>query len=237
MARGTQLIQLVTMLREEIGRATSVAVGVDDIPGLKQKLRSRQELLYDEVSWPFLRQVFSQKTLNANQRYYDFPVGLNLERLESVVVYYSNLPRPLGRGITYREYAIYNPALGATSEPAMRWDVRWTGTKEQFEIWPIPSANDQQIEFTGIRNLRPLVADSDVADLDDQLIVLYVAAELLARQGADSAQAVADSAKARLARLKGRVLGGGQMRRMGMGETDATDQRIPIVVHARVNAP
>jgi hypothetical protein len=235
--RGTQLIQLVTMVREEIGRATSVAVGVDDIPGLKQKIRSRQELLYDTYVWPFLRQVFPQKLLQANERYYDFPVGLNLERVESVVVYYSNLPRPIERGITYVEYAIYNPALGATSEPAMKWDVRWTGVKEQFEIWPIPSGNDQQIEFTGIRNLRPLIQDSDVADLDDQLIVLDVASELLQRQGSASAQEVQSRASSRLATLRGRVLGGLRMRRMGMGERDATDQRIPIVVHARVNSP
>lgn len=229
--RGTQLGQLVTMLREEVGRATSSAVGVDDLGALKNKLRSRQELLYDEVNWPFLRQVFPQKTLHTDEKYYDFPAGLNLERLERVVVYVNGWPRPLTRGITYREYGIY-PA-GATSEPAMRWDVRWTGVREQFEIWPVPSANDQKIEFTGIRALRPMVADSDVADLDDQLVVLHVAAELLARQGSDSSGAVAAAAAARLKRLRGNVLGGGATRRMGMGDVAATDQRLPLVVHAR----
>ena len=35
MARGTQLLKLVEMLREEVNRATSVAVGKDDLPSLK----------------------------------------------------------------------------------------------------------------------------------------------------------------------------------------------------------
>jgi len=58
MARGTQLLQLVTMLREEVNRASSVAVGVDDQPLLRQKLTRTQEFFYDEFTWPFLRQVF-----------------------------------------------------------------------------------------------------------------------------------------------------------------------------------
>lgn len=235
MARNTQLIQLVGMLREEVNRATSVAVGVDDVQSLKNKLRRTQEVLYDDYAWPFMRQIFPFKTLQAGEQYYDFPDGLNLERVEGVVVYYNNLPKPLDRGITYREYAIYNSLIGVTSEPAIRWDVRWTGTKEQYEIWPIPSGNDQLIQWTGIRNLRPLIADGDRADLDDQMIVLFTAAELLAKQGSDSAESVAAAATERLRVMKGRVLGADRVRRMGMGEGNAQDQRIPIVVVARSN--
>lgn len=232
MARNTQLIQLVGMLREEIGRATSVAVGVDDLPALKNKLRRTQETLYDDYDWPFLRQIFPLKPLNAKQQYYDFPAGLNLERVEKVVVWYANLPRNVERGIGEREYAIFNPYLGVTSEPMQRWDVRWTGTSEQMEAWPIPSGNDQQVGFTGIRALRPLIQDSDVADLDDQLIVLYTASELLARQGSKNASAVADAAKLRLTTVRGRLRGASRMYRMGMGSTDPQDGRIPIVVYA-----
>lgn len=233
MARGKQLIQLVGMLREEIGRATSVSVGIDDLPALKNKLSRTQEVLYDGYAWPFLRRIFPLKTLKATEQYYDFPKGLNLERIESVDVWYNNLPKPLTRGIGVREYAVYNSQIGVTSEPAIRWDVRDVDDATQFEIWPIPSGNDQQIQFTGIRDLRPLIKDGDVADLDDQLIVLFAASELLAKQGSESAEAVAAAAKERKRTLQGRVLGADRMRRMGMGEGDATDPRIPIVVVAR----
>ena len=234
MARGTQLLQLVSMLREEVSRATSVAVGVEDLPMLKRKLKRTQEMLYDDYDWPFLRQVFPLKTLYANEQYYDFPTSVNVERVEDVWLWYSNLPKKLVRGIGVNEYAIYNSGNGVTQEPAMRWDVRWTGTKEQFEIWPIPTSNTQTVQFTGIRKLRALVNDSDVCDIDDLAIVLTVAAEILAKQDANSAALVSKLASGRIRQVKGLQRGAGRMRRMGQGPT-LPDERIPIVVHARSN--
>lgn len=240
MARGTQLLKLVEMLREEVSRATSVAVGNDDLAGLKNKLSRTQEVLYDEYDWPFLQEVFPAKTLQAGERYYDFPDGMNPERISDndnpddpgVVIWYSNLPRPIQRGIGFREYAIYNSDAGVRQEPALAWDVRWTGTSEQFEIWPIPVSNTTTIQFKGVRTLRPLISDSDVCDLDDQLIVLFSAAEILARQGSASAPGVATLATRRLARVKGRSKAATKTYRMGMGDGNQ-DQRFPIVVHAR----
>ncbi len=216
MARGTQLLKLVEMLREE--------------------------LLYDEYDWPFLRQMFPAKTLQAGERYFDFPVGLNSNRIDDndgtegpgVVCWYSNMPMPLQRGIGFNEYAIYNSDNGVRQEPAIKWDIRWTGTSEQIEIWPIPVTNTSSIQLKGIRKLRPLIADGDVCDLDDQLIVLFTAAELLSRAGAANASAVGAAAKARLARMKGRAKSGSSTYRLGMG-TGGTDSRFPIVVHARSN--
>src|ERR1035437_1908292 len=136
MARGTQLLKLVEMLREEVNRATSVAVGNDDVAGLKNKLSRTQEVLWDEYDWPFLRQVFPAKQMQAGERYYDLPVGLSVNRIDDsndnknpgVVCWYSNLPVPIKRGIGFAEYAIYNSDNGVRQEPALAWDVRWTGT-------------------------------------------------------------------------------------------------------------
>lgn len=50
-----------------------------------------------------------------------------------------------------------------------------------MEIWPLP-VSQQQMMFTGQRLLNPLEADTDTADLDDMLLVLYVAADWLARK-------------------------------------------------------
>ena len=67
------------------------------------------------------------------------------------------------------------------------------------------------------------------------MIVLFTAAELLAKQGSESAESVAGAAKERKRVMQGRVLGSDKMRRMGMGEGNAADQRLPIVVVARSN--
>ena len=242
MARGTQLLKLVEMLREEVNRATSVAVGNDDLPALKNKLSRTQEVLWGEYDWPFLRQVFPAKFLQAGERYYDFPDGLSVDRIDDrdgtdgpgVVCWYSNLPVPIRRGIGFTEYAIFNSDAGVRQEPALAWDVRWTGTSEQFEVWPLPVTNLCSIQFKGIRKLRPLIQDSDVCDLDDQLIVLFSAAEILARQGSASASAVGQLAKTRLGSVKARAKSASPTYRMGMSE-GASDQRFPIVVHARSN--
>jgi hypothetical protein len=232
MARNVQLLQLVLMLREEINRAPNVNVGVDDLPSLKNKLARVQETLYDEYDWPFLRQVFPYKPLSAGVQYYDFPTGLNVQRVERLDVWFGNLPRELERGISFEQYAVYNSNIGVTADPALRWDVRWTGSTEQFEIWPIPASNTaQNVQFIGIRNLRPLIADDDVADLDDQLIVLFAAAELLAKQGAQSAGEILKMAQARLLRMKGRIKGAEAPRRLGMGD-HAGERKIKIVVRA-----
>jgi hypothetical protein len=219
MARGTQLLQLVTMLRDESGRANSVAVGIDDLPQLKQVLRRTQEHLYDRHpdGWAHLRTVFDRIPLLAGDRYYDFPDTLNFDRIEDVAVWDSSTPLSITRGIGFQEYAVYDSENDARAEPACRWDVRWTGTTEQIEIWPVPSTNNQALQFIGTRKLRALIANDDVCDLDDQMIVLFAAAELLAKSDKELAARKATLAEERYARLKGNAAKHGQRYVMGSG--------------------
>ena len=218
-------------------------MGSDDLAGLKNKLSRTQEVLADEYDWPFLRQIFPAKALQAGERYYDFPTGLQAKRIDDndgpegpgVVCWYSNVPMPIRRGIHFADYAVYNSDAGIRQDPVLAWDIRWTGTKDQIEVWPIPVSNNMTLQFSGLRTLRPLIADSDVCDLDDQLIVLTAAAELLARQGSANAPNVAGLALARLKRLKARNKSASPSYRLGMGDSRSSDPRFPIVVHARSN--
>lgn len=188
MAYGTQLLRLVEMLRDEAGLSNSVAVGVDDVARLKQMLRRTQELLYADAEWPHLRTVFDRIPFQAGQRYYDFPESLNFDRLERVAVWDSGTPIKIERGIGFEEYATYDSENDERAEPTQKWDVRWRDTKEQIEVWPIPSTNNLSLQFIGIRKLRALIAHDDVCDLDDQLLVLLASAELLTKVNADLAK-------------------------------------------------
>jgi hypothetical protein len=243
MARGTQLLVLLQMLRAEIARSASVAVGVEESLGFQSKLADRQQLLYDSYDWPFMNERFNMP-LNGNQRYYDVPTNgpggatLNLERVEEAWVYFGNLPRKLERGILEKDYAYFNSDLGITADPALKWDVHSTGSVtttnprlEQIEIWPVPSDNSQYTIFRGVRQLRPLVALSDVADLDDLLIVLLVAAEILAKQDAGNASIMKTLAEKRIADMRGRARGADRRFRLGMGK-DIPDHPNKIVVRA-----
>lgn len=219
MARGTNLTQLLVMLRAEAGHSVSVSAGVDNEAALIQKLQRTQVLLYDSYDWPFMMFEWSI-AMAAGDRYYNFPVesgfpGNQVVDLEGTIeawIDYSGRPIPLDRGIGQRQYSQYNSNNDERAGPVRRWDVkRATDSKEQIEVWPIPASNTDVVWLKGKKKLRPLVAAGDVADLDDHLIVLTAAAEILARQKSADAPKIEAAAAARLRQLKGRTKGNTRM--------------------------
>jgi len=89
----------------------------------------------------------------------------------------------------------------------LKWD-RYGNN--QFEVWPLPSTNGDAaapysnwVGFEGQKAVEAYVADTNRADLDDYLIALYVAAELLAENGQKGASdAKAGAANARRNNLR-----------------------------------
>lgn len=189
MARGTQFGQLITQFRAEARQSTQLSVGTDSLEHVKQLIRRNQEMLYVDPAndWAFLR-VYAAIPLAAGDRYYDAPALLNIDRIEEVNVIVDSRPVPVTRGISFPEYAIFDSDADVRSSRALKWDLRWTGSKTQIEIWPIPSDNTQKLWFRCLRPLRPLINLEDVADLDDILITLTSAAEELAAQKAKDAE-------------------------------------------------
>lgn len=215
MARGTQLQQLIAQLRAETGRVQSVAVGTSEVDNLKEQLRRVQELLYDDYDWPFLN-IDRTINLQAGQRYYDFPIDLNYDRVEKVVFKYGNAFVNVERGITFDDYSAYDSEAGDRSSPLVKWDVKNTGTIEQLEAWPVPS-EDGKLRFFGTKKLAPMVDDSDRAILDDRMIVLFAAAEMLARQKSPDAKNKMDLANARLLKLRGNSQAASKTVQVGLG--------------------
>lgn len=218
--RGTSFLQLITDLRAELRRSTSSAVGVEDLDNLKAVLNRVYEMLWNEYDWPFLRRVFPRITLQSGQQYYDFPEDLDIDRVERVAVWWGNIPHIVQRGISFEEYAGFNSTLGYTSEPMLRWDVRDVDGATQFEVWPLPNSNAQQVEFIGIRNIAKLVDDADICLLDDHLVILFAAAELLAAQKSSDAQQKMQAAQSYFAKLKARAKGASREYRVGVPDKD-----------------
>lgn len=194
MARGTQLLQLITMLRAELGRSTSPALGVADVPTLKQALNRAYETLYKK-DWQHLRREFAKITLSAGQRYYDLPALLDSDRVEKTVVWWNGEPYPLKKGIGFEQFAAYDSTIDERNSPAARWDVRFTGTVEQIEIWPVPADNQQTLQFIGKSRFTRLVNDIDTCRLDDNLVVLHAAARLAVARKSNDASLFASDAK------------------------------------------
>lgn len=176
-----QFLQIVSDLRAELERSSDPAVGVSDYPTLKQKINRVYETLYADYDWTHLVTTFDPITLHTGQRYYDFPEDLDFDRLtEKPVVWWNEQPVELTRGISFADYAYVNSEDDATQDPPEKWDVRFdtTGNKEVIEVWPIPASNDNTLQFRGIQKFSRLVDDSDVCRLDDQMVILFAAAEL-----------------------------------------------------------
>lgn len=178
MARGTTLGILLQELRLHAGMDPNPALSLNMVPLMRMRLREEQERLYDDFSWPFLRIMVDVPT-QAGERYYDIPSEMNLERIELVEVKWGGKWTPLDRGVGSDQYNAYDSDLGLGVDPARRWDVTDTGAGPQIEIWPMPITDGLPLRFTGIRKLAPLQEDGDRADLDDQVIAMFVAAEFI----------------------------------------------------------
>jgi len=194
------------MLKGEIGNDldSSVSPGGDSV--MNQQLANQQNWLATEYDWPFL-EIRNDLQLQPNVRYYNLPVNggnpiFELERPIKAECLWSNLWTPVELGITIYDYNTINPDIGQTMAPAVKWQLyNVAGAGTQFEVWPVPSMA-MTLRLTGQQILTPLVQDTDTAMLDDMLIVLFTAAQLLARYRQSDAQAMAARAKSRLDKLR-----------------------------------
>ena len=207
MARGIQLRTLLADLRAEVGHSTSTNLGDATQEMMLTLLERVQRRLWYEWSWPFL-QVKRDISLAVGQRYYDMPSDVSLERIERAEVKDGGSWHRLIWGISEDEYTAYDSDQDTRSWPPLRWDA-YEG--DQLEVWPLPSqgvnatTGNGTLRLRGVKTLSALVALDDTADLDDQLIVLFAAAELLARQKSGDAQLKLAQANAHFQRLKARL--------------------------------
>ena len=205
MARGNTLGQILEMMKLECGLDPDPALSLNVRPMLVQMIRREYDRLYEEFDWPFLR-VFPDLETQAGERYYDVPVEMDLDRIETVDYYWGNRWFPLERGIEPVHYNTYNSDLDVRVDPTMRWDIKYTGTTAQVELWPIPVSNGNKVRFTGIKKKTELIADGDRCDLDDMMIALFVASEFLAAKNSPDAQVKQQKAVERFRLVKGRSI-------------------------------
>ncbi|CAB5178655.1 hypothetical protein UFOVP156_21 [uncultured Caudovirales phage] len=206
MARNVTLGELIDDLRAEAGHSLQANLGTAMREVLVKVLQRQQRRLWDDYDWAFLRvqrNVFTQN----GQRYYDLPADMKLENIERVEFKWGNQWQPLTSGIGGQQYSEFDSDKDIRSMPVYRWQP---SENDQIEVWPIPSQDADTatlsgaIRFVGKRNLRPFIAQSDQADLDDTLLVLFSAAEILSREKADDAKLKLSMAERHYARLKGR---------------------------------
>ena len=123
---------------------------------------------------------------------------------------------------------------GIKASPVRKWDWKWNPatSTDQIEMWPIPDNSNDRLQFTGLRALNALTADSDLADIDDDLIVLFSAAEILAAKKQEDAPAKLSLAREHYNTLTGNYTRGKSPTVMGGGRS-STPMRNKTIVVAR----
>ena len=225
MARGISLARAVSDLRNELGQTPSSVVGVNAWSRHASVIDRVQEQLAAEYAWPFLR-IRHINPVQAGLRYYDLPDNLPFERLEKLSYKYGGDWHTVEYGIDTDLYDIQDSDADQRSDPIERWCPYNDGPAKggQIEVWPVPQTNgalyvddplapfepgrpingDGLLRFSGTRTVSRLVSEDDQLELDDRLVVLTAAAELLAEQNKQNAQIVAQRALARSHTLIGR---------------------------------
>lgn len=220
MARHTTLVKLLDKLRVAARLSLNPAHNAQNRAAQVAQLQAEQERLWADFDWPHLR-VERQVQLQAGQRYYDTPEDIAIDRIERIEIFRDGSWHKLDAGIDGCHYGAWNSDLDERTYPPRRWKIH---EDEDIEIWPISDTNgdaetlEGTLKFIGVRNLDPLVDDSDRADLDDQMLVDYVAAGILAASGAKDARLKLDSANARYAKLRGLMSPRQKTNLFGIGE-------------------
>lgn len=212
MPVGVSLLSLLEQFRHECGLSTASGQNVNLRDRHKQVIRNTQQRLWDEHQWPHMMIEVDEPIL-AGQRYYTFDSTLAFGRIEWAKVKWETQRYP----VDYKPdfaclYDIHDSAEDERNDPVRYWRHYETN---QYEVWPLPESA-QTLTFRGVKNLAAFVAESDVASLDDRLIVLFAAARELKRQKSPDADNVLAEANTHLNRLKAQgskskpfIMGGG----------------------------
>lgn len=235
MALYTPYSQLVEMVRDECAISSNGSRSIDNKPYVQRLIKRVYETMVDKADWSFLIVDKDQavKAMQAGERYYDFPVAMDMRYAIEAWVFWGNVFLKLTYGIGPLEYSAYNsdnPDVRA--DPCLKWQII---ADDQFEVWPTPASNGDItavpmsgpfVRFTGKRKARALVADADPMDMDDQLVVLAVAAEILERQLKGSGALKAAAASDRFNTVRS-LYTHHTVVRMGMGSGTADDGMSP----------
>lgn len=153
-------------------------------------IKSAQEALYLEFDWIELKTTHERQT-GSNQAFYDYPPDCNVERINSISVYWGGVYNPLKEGIE-----LQHRSSNVGTVPC-RYERR-----EQLEVWPVPQSTDYKLRFEYIKTLNPLVNNSDRTSLPSEIVNLYALANAKAHYRQPDADQYANQLNVVLSRLK-----------------------------------
>jgi len=219
--------KVVEMVRNEAKLSSKSSRGVDHRDHIVQIIKRTHEQLYDDYDWEYMliHKEDAGKILQAGERYYDYPAGLNVERAFDLWHKYGNVWVPLEYGISQHHYSQHDSDTDERADPALAWQVR---DEKQFEIWPIPTQSIEEVRFSGHKALNILDGDDARLNMDDILISLMCASEILTDNNQPGAPLKTSLATARLQKMRARHGSKGRVR-VGMGGGERSQLGFPRI--------
>jgi len=171
---------------------------------LKYLLGRTQEELWTAFVWPDLV-VRADVQMAAGQYIYSFPtspVAMTYDMVRETWTASGGDARwsTISYGI---DESCIVPGTGLNTQRAdgvSAWDV---AGPNNFRVFPTPDTSADWIRFKGQQQLAPFLIDTDVSTLDATVIVMFAAAELLARAKAEDAANKMQKAQRHLTKLLG----------------------------------
>ncbi|MBL4766288.1 MAG: hypothetical protein JKY94_00945 [Rhodobacteraceae bacterium] len=190
MATGTTLLNLRKKLRLETGGVASETQAKAVKDAHNNLLDRVQEWLHDDHDWPQLV-TRTDIALVAGTKLYTISSPISIQGIRSIHTKYAGTWAPLLSGISPEHYAVYDSDEDQRHTPATRYRQH---SATEIEVWPIPSTagvvatKENYLRVEAVLDYVPITEDAHPCLLDDQLIVLYAAAEILGRKKDPDAQ-------------------------------------------------
>lgn len=194
------LANMVRNLRSEAGHSLSVAQGSNQLETLKYLLKRTQEELWTAFTFPDLKHR-GHISMTEGAYLYNFPTGMTYDQVRQAwsATASSDNWSPVGFGIPEDLIRTDGTSVTTGDRPAL-WDTDGGG---QVRVYPTPSASGGALRLIGNKPLAPFVNDADMSTLDATVVVLFTAAELLARAKAEDAPGKEKKAQRHLQKLLG----------------------------------
>ncbi len=212
--RGQTLVKLLAQLKGHLGESLLPNSTID--ANYTQLLNTKQQEFASSHFWKFMDKRWDVQIL-PGERYYSFPTqtssldeetpetySINFDHQPRVTTFYTNLWLDISEGIGPEEYNFLNPSQNQSMDPVQKWrfasDVDDPANPDTFEVWPLP-ASQSILRFWG--QALPSTLDitnkaTSVCELDDQLLSLHVAFDVLSGRDVKRAALMGKRAQARL---------------------------------------
>lgn len=181
---GATLAELIEGVQLEIGHSTNPQVGVNMRDHIASAIRREYRRLHADFAWPHLLS-WQTVPVQAGEQFPALPVGITLPRIVKV---YHKAPQTswqaLDRTLGVEDYNEVDSDADERRDPICKW--RADADLDRIEVWPLPLTAGL-LRIVAKSERLPLEADTDICDLDADLVILFASAVLQFKAGRQDA--------------------------------------------------